>query len=283
MKEDFGNIVTYRRESLEAMCSSISHTILVDDVYLELHCKFLENGVSHRPREKRHRHPTPPFSRLFLFTEGQARIITDTGEHIMRTGVLHLLPARMPFDVIYDPSVLYYFHLHVYDRSGVAIHAELDAAREIDRPELFSRICRAVESGDASSMHLYVFEAITLFAECVKESLLQRARCSGRFGSIIRYIQENPTATLNIDDLAEQIGMSRSALSKGFRRSVGVSLKDYITSMRLRKAQELLIYTDRTVLQIADELGYTHAGYFHRVFRRLTGKTPTSYRQSLRG
>ncbi len=61
---------------------------------------------------------------------------------------------------------------------------------------------------------------------------------------------------------------------------MGMPLKDYLTRLYLKKACELLLYTDKTVAEVATALGHGDPHYFHRAFKKLAGKTPDDYRTS---
>jgi AraC-like DNA-binding protein len=58
------------------------------------------------------------------------------------------------------------------------------------------------------------------------------------------------------------------------------SYGDYLTEMRISKAQELLRYTDLSIMDIALEVGYQTHSYFTNKFRMITGVTPTKFRAS---
>lgn len=98
----------------------------------------------------------------------------------------------------------------------------------------------------------------------------------------IEYIQEHHSRTnLLLSDVAEAVHLSPSHLGHLFRLRHGVSFIRYLTDLRIEKAKQLLASTDLTIAAIAGLVGYDDATYFHRVFRRVTGLTPTAYRQHL--
>jgi len=63
-----------------------------------------------------------------------------------------------------------------------------------------------------------------------------------------------------------------------FRKTFGVPPMRYLEQQRLRRAKELIAGTDRTMTEIAFEVGYSDPYYFSRAFRRLTGMPPSVYR-----
>ena len=62
---------------------------------------------------------------------------------------------------------------------------------------------------------------------------------------------------------------------------MGMTPMQYITSIRMTKAKELLETTDLTINEIGDLIGYQNALYFSRIFKKTVGTAPTAYRQSI--
>ncbi len=94
------------------------------------------------------------------------------------------------------------------------------------------------------------------------------------------YIEKHFTEEISLSELSEKFGMSRNALTSGFKTLNGVSPKNYITSLRLDKAASLLKSTRLSVLDVALECGYNSTASFNKMFLKIIGKTPTEYRKA---
>ncbi|NEV65268.1 helix-turn-helix transcriptional regulator, partial [Thiorhodococcus minor] len=88
--------------------------------------------------------------------------------------------------------------------------------------------------------------------------------------------------SLPVDLVADSLGMSRRSLQRGLAAH-GVSYTDLLSTVRLRRAAEWLERSDKPVLEVALDLGYTDASNFTRAFRRQTGISPRAYRDSSSG
>ena len=84
------------------------------------------------------------------------------------------------------------------------------------------------------------------------------------------------------DAMAADMGISTATLQRRFRRLTGLTLHEYYIQVRLASAQSLLADTDKSVGEIAQELGYRDGFYFARQFRDRIGAAPTDYRRSFR-
>jgi two-component system response regulator YesN len=74
--------------------------------------------------------------------------------------------------------------------------------------------------------------------------------------------------------------LTPSYLSKLFKQETGLTLTDYITEMRLRKAKYLLKNSpDLKIHEIGAEVGYGDPAYFNKLFKRVVGVTPNEYKR----
>lgn len=72
--------------------------------------------------------------------------------------------------------------------------------------------------------------------------------------------------------------MTPNYFSSLFKKEIGQSTVNYITNLRISKAKELLEKTDKSVVGIAELIGYNDSNYFFRVFKKNAGVTPQQYR-----
>lgn len=94
----------------------------------------------------------------------------------------------------------------------------------------------------------------------------------------VRYIQQNIEKDLHRSDVADAIFMNSDHLSRLFKKELGVSMKDFIISEKIRVAQSLLKSTNLPVSLVASKVGYSNFSYFSQTFKRETGMTPGEYR-----
>ena len=103
-----------------------------------------------------------------------------------------------------------------------------------------------------------------------------------RIRKTIALIHQSLDTDIRLKDLANEAFMSESHYSHTFKETLGVSPKHYITKAKVLKAQELLEQTNLPVKHIAADLGYDNANYFSKVFAKMTGKSPSAFRQNRR-
>ena len=89
-----------------------------------------------------------------------------------------------------------------------------------------------------------------------------------------------PAHAWTVEDLARQVGMSRSALAQRFTDLLGVPPMQYLAQWRLQLAALQLRAADRSLAQIAEEVGYDSEAAFNRAFKREFGVPPGTWRRS---
>lgn len=78
--------------------------------------------------------------------------------------------------------------------------------------------------------------------------------------------------------LSARVGLNRRKLSESYRREFGLSVFEYVTSVRMDLAAELLLSTDERIEEISYRCGYSHGNSFSEAFRRHHGMTPGEFR-----
>ena len=99
--------------------------------------------------------------------------------------------------------------------------------------------------------------------------------------AMISLITEHYMEPLQLGQIAQVIGLHPSYATDLFRKTIGITIMDYLAQHRIAHAQRLLATTNRTVLDIAMEVGFTSASRFYATFQKITGQSPRAYRISL--
>lgn len=86
----------------------------------------------------------------------------------------------------------------------------------------------------------------------------------------------------SLGEAAEYVGLSVQYVSKLFRREMGTTFVDYLTSVRLRQAVKLMYDEELKIYEIAERCGYATQHYFSNVFKKNMGTSPAEYRRNLK-
>ncbi|RNB58441.1 helix-turn-helix domain-containing protein [Brevibacillus gelatini] len=94
---------------------------------------------------------------------------------------------------------------------------------------------------------------------------------------VVRFLEEHYRTRISLESLAEHFCYSARYLTRLVKEETGHSPIDYVISLRMEKAKELLAGTDATMQEIAAFVGYQDVLYFSRLFKKHTGMTPSAF------
>lgn len=94
----------------------------------------------------------------------------------------------------------------------------------------------------------------------------------------ITYLEEHYNdASFSVSALAQSMGVSEGHISRLFKAETDVSINNYLTRYRIRKAMDYLKDVNNKVYEVADKVGYQDIAYFSNTFKKLVGRTPSDY------
>lgn len=105
---------------------------------------------------------------------------------------------------------------------------------------------------------------------------------SGQTGMqmLLKRLISHPEEKLSMEEAAAFTNLSYSNFCRSFKTTIGYSYVDFCNIVRVRRAQELLQNSQKSVTEIAALLNFGSVSYFNRIFKKLTGCTPLAYRSS---
>lgn len=160
----------------------------------------------------------------------------------------------------------------VQDQGSVAgrMHELLQAAEDASTPlELQMLFCRIL----VAIGRYYAGKAAETTG---KDEFLLRE--NNTIHSALRFLQENYMQDIRVEDVARSVHISYSQLARLFRKHTGETVNRHLCRIRLGKAQKLLACSDKSLAQIAQEVGIDSEHYFCTLFRQSFGMSPGAYR-----
>jgi len=99
-----------------------------------------------------------------------------------------------------------------------------------------------------------------------------------KIDTIIRYMDENFGNTISAESCAKMLYMSYSHFARCFKSVTGKTFKQYLTDLRILRAENMLLSGEYSITEIATRCGYDHTSYFIQEFKRRKQITPLQYR-----
>lgn len=127
------------------------------------------------------------------------------------------------------------------------------------------------------SLYYALWESIR--TQYLEESTGLPVQTDDRIMEVQEYIRNFYGQPLNLAETAARWYMSESAFSRFFKRETGTGFTEYVRNFRLEHAKEELLYTNKSVTEIAYDCGYSSVSVFHKNFRQAFSVSPKEFRQ----
>lgn len=246
-------------------------------------------------------------ARLLLIPNGGGRLVHGGGEEKLAANSVVVIPPGIRHALRGDTA--FWWTMIRFDESKIPLGA-WDISHTIE----FRRVFDGLTAADGGGARVFTllprhFEQATALAgemaREIRESrpgwrdlslghfqhlviLLSRhagtglrisADASARVAASIRHIESHYTEEIDSAALAAGCGMSERSFYRLFLQATGESPKRYLKRIRVERAAELLRGTDRTITEIAFEVGFVDSSFFAREFRKLRDYPPSAYRK----
>jgi AraC-like DNA-binding protein len=100
-----------------------------------------------------------------------------------------------------------------------------------------------------------------------------------KFEEIIQYINEHLHEDLSASRVSQQAMLSYSHFARLFKAMMHIPFTDYLHCVRIQKAEQKLVDSERSISEIAISVGYNDTSYFIKIFKRFKGISPNQYRK----
>ncbi|SEF72399.1 two component transcriptional regulator, AraC family [Paenibacillus sp. UNC499MF] len=157
------------------------------------------------------------------------------------------------------------FHRILLQSAGAKLEREVECPLQPYRGQTGADLANWITADFKAMQH-----AVKLAAYTDNQRMIYNAQ---------KYIQQHYNKEITLEELASSVGYSAPYFSYLFKLKTGISYMAYRTQLRLKRAQELLLKSDKPMPQIASEVGYNDVTSLIRAFKKELGYTPSDYRK----
>ncbi|OCT15742.1 AraC family transcriptional regulator [Paenibacillus pectinilyticus] len=275
------------------MQTELSRSELTRDLFV--------SDIGFFPRALHHYRERPEGSpsHIFIFcSDGEGWIEQDHQKAIPLTqNHLAVIPAHTPhrYGASADqPWSIYWFHLqgehaaafiHMFGMDRGPMHLPIGAMSEFK--DVFDK-CYILLSDKTYSLpiHTHVSQSIRQLLSGIGISTGGTAKDKKREQYLelaIRYMNDRLEDSIKLPELAKHIGLSKQHLILLFNEETGFPPIEYFLRIKIQKAAQMLSLTGLSIKEVAANIGISDPYYFSRLFKKMTGSSPSAYRNVPKG
>ncbi|GGI46453.1 hypothetical protein GCM10008018_17170 [Paenibacillus marchantiophytorum] len=121
--------------------------------------------------------------------------------------------------------------------------------------------------------------AIRIVSAAIEYMDMHHQDVSAVIAKVQKYMDDHLHEEVNREDIAAFVYLNPAYLSRLFKKETGLSISEYMLSIRMDKAKKLLIESGNKISNVAEVTGYGHFSHFAKMFKRVTGISPQEYRK----
>jgi AraC family transcriptional regulator len=248
---------------------------------------------------------TSPFYRLYYISDGSGKIEIDGQEKILKKGNMYLVPSytlanyrcehsmeqtymhiaeklRMPVSLKQQSELFFEVKAEAIDQMLIERLLVLNMDKKLittnPRNEAYvPQIDVSVNSRNMETQGI-LLQLMARFVDKPKSSFNISSNKNQKIAIALENIHLNYHKNLSVAQLAAEVHINEDYFSRLFKKVTGFLPNAYLTKVRLEKAQQLLLFSDESVTEIAFKSGFNNRTYFAKVFKEATNKSPKEYR-----
>ncbi len=229
---------------------------------------------------------------LLYIASGKAHFFFHEKEHVLSEGTMvlyHPGDSQKYFYYATDKTEVYWVHFTGSEAASLLSSCGFSATENVfytgtapDYPQLFRQIIRELQlcrPNYEEFLSLFLRHIFLMMNRYLKEGQKTGSDIRNEIERATHYFNEHYSTEINIEEYAKSRHFSTCWFIRNFKQIVKVTPMQYILSLRMMNAQNLLENTDYNITEIAEAVGYDNPLYFSRLFHKQTGLAPSAYRK----
>lgn len=193
---------------------------------------------------------------------------------------IHFLPELL------EPEIRERF-LSVFDRSNPHRHIRMSGERLRHFDYLLHRLHEEyarLNTGDFLAMRIYLNEMLLEIHRLVfngddhEMESIARNTINPKIEEAVKYLSKHFNSEISLEKLAQDLYINPYYLCHLFKKTIGLTITDFLNQTRIHHAKRLLTNTKMPITEISESVGFNSFSYFGRAFKKIVGTTPRNYR-----
>lgn len=196
-----------------------------------------------------------------------------------RTGAKKILNSILGTILFHNPADLGVLKVRLLELLSILSRAAVEGGVKVEvmLEKNLGYVNKVMQINNQEDLCAWISTALNEFIELVYTS--QDAKKIRQITPAINYIDANYDKLITLEEIARASHLSASRLAHVFKEQMGITIIEYLTSVRIERAKQLLLATDQNCTEICFQVGYNNQSYFTRTFKELVGMPPRDFRK----
>ena len=196
-----------------------------------------------------------------------------------KTGAKEILNSILGTILFHNPGELGLLKARLLELLSILSRSAVEGGVDINvmLEKNLAYVNKVMQIDNQEDLCAWISTALNEFIELVYSS--QDSRKVTQISPAINYIDANYNKPVTLAMIARASHLSVSRLAHIFKEQMGITIIDYLTSVRIERAKQLLLSTDQNCTEICFQVGYNNQSYFTHTFKELVGMTPRQFRE----
>lgn len=238
----------------------------------------------------------PGYNKFYYICDGEGWLSINGNEYYPKPGQMFLMPGgvKQSYSAINDNTFTKYWchftasvgDMNLFD--VISLPYFIDVRERPAADGLFKRLIEGGESTGLTSalkVKAALLELISFYIEnaAVGKINLSSSGTLDKLSLILNYIDSHLTENITVEKLAQLMHLHPNYFIKFFRRNLGTSPINYVNKRRIDRAKLIIETADDTLSMIAEKVGINDVYYLSKLFKEITGYSPSEYRKLVKG
>ena len=234
---------------------------------------------------------------LFYLEKGKRAVVAGERSYLLGPHEFIIFPPYTMHHSFSEPDVAFARIVLYFAPDTIPEALELKLRQETkphaiastqQQQDFYNQLCALMAEQDPQNKEAFQDEALhsrlnlLLISALRHESKDVAPQSEPKIAKIVQYVHNHYFQELSLDDLAEMFFINKFSLCREFKRFTMCSFVEYLNKIRVLHAQRLFVESDKSITQIAIDVGFGSLTHFERVFAQHTHQTPKKMCQQMR-
>ncbi|OHD63617.1 MAG: hypothetical protein A2096_09810 [Spirochaetes bacterium GWF1_41_5] len=222
-------------------------------------------------------------NRMQIIIQGEGTAYINGKKQDLKAGNVYIFPLLNNVELynegvlekIYGQFNLNYFSLDIFNNEKDVLVKKFD-------PLMIERYKSILKKGSLFHAKSLMYEILDLFSDTLDKIIRQKSSLYHRFREFFKICEEQNPLHVPVSRIARMMNMNEAYFTRIFKKKFSQTPKNYMILQKMNKAKEFLVFSDISMRDISEQLGFTDQFHFCKTFKKNENISPSRFRDKMK-